>query len=835
MSKGTSYFNSTAWFGQAWGWQNWGCGSNAPQAPSSPAPSVPGGGASTGPKTTLTVTFQSEDAGFANAMGWYNARTGEAGILFKSTNDDGWNAGVKVGDSRSLTVLQSDVDANNIGFFMIPNGANNLSGSLLSAPMKFQVGSNGDGKIVIDREWGSDVVLCGNDVLFSNQVLNKGDYDYVSGTVGTAGQSYQQKMGSQSDGADGILGTMAWDDQGINGWGGSDRDFNDVVFSVTKSGDTNPPPPQNKAPTDIALSSAVISENAAGAVVGMLSTVDPNAGDKHTYSVSDNRFEVVDGQLKLIAGKSLDYEAGSSVQLKVTTTDQGGLSYSESFTISVKDVNEAPTDISITNLSVNENAAGAVIGKLSTSDPDAGNTHSYTVSDSRFEVVNGELKLVAGKSLDFETESSVQLKITTKDQGGLSYYENFTVKVNDVSEAPPNSAPTDISLGGTTVTENVAGAVVGTLSTTDPNAGDSHTYSVNDGRFEVVNGELKLRSGISLNFEDSSSVVVGVTTTDKGGLSYSEDFTITVKDTTEAPTDIILSPFLVDENEFGAAVGTLTTVDDDAGDTHTYKVSDDRFEIVGSQLRLTEEASVDFESEPTITLDVTSTDLQGNSFTKAITVVVRDLNEAPSNPVDDDPAADFVAADAAVGTKVGITVSSVDPDAGDTFSFSLSNDAGGMFAVNPTTGVVTVAGVLEEGMQTITVRATDSHGEYTESDLVVQVGEQVQQFMAFGSSGVDTFLLDLAQEAITTLVGFNRASDCLSFSGVADANANGSIGLSDLFAMVSGVSDFGSGGDIVVDFTSGASLVLQGAGTPSGSVTSMSNLVSSPSTQYQFA
>jgi hypothetical protein len=38
-----------------------------------------------------------------------------------------------------------------------------------------------------------------------------------------------------------------------------------------------------------------------------------------------------------------------------------------------------------------------------------------------------------------------------------------------------------------------------------------------------------------------------------------------------------------------------------------------------------------------------------------------------------------------------------------------------------------------------------------------------------------------------------------------------------------------------VDFTTGASLILQGAGTPGGSVNSMSNLVSSPSTQYQFA
>jgi Domain of unknown function (DUF4114)/Cadherin domain len=732
MGKGTptNFFDFNKWFGNSVSWQNW--GQSGPKGPSSTSPA--NSGDASGPTTTLTVTFNSEEAGYANAMGWYNARTGEAGILFKNTNDDGCNAGVKAGDTRSLTVLQSDVDANNVGFFLIPNGANELSSSTLSSTMKFQVGSSGNGKIVIDRQWGNDVVLSGSEVLFSNQVHNKGDFDYVSGKVGTQGQTWAQKMGAQSDGSDGILGTMAWDDQAMNNCGGTDRDFNDVVFTVTKSGGTNPPP--NGAPTDLNLSSATINENVAGGVIGMLSTVDPNAGDKHTYSVSDSRFEVVNGQLKLTAGTSLNHESGGSIQLKVTTTDQGGLSYFENFTIKVNDVNEAPTDISISNLSVDENAGGDVIGKLSTVDPDAGDKHSYSVSDSRFEVVNGELKLIAGKSLDYETESSVQLKITTKDQGGLSYTESLTVKVNDVNEAPPNGAPTDITLSGGVLTENVEGAVIGTLSTVDPNVGDTHTYEISDDRFEVVGNQLQLKSGVTLNYEEESGFGITVTTTDKGGLSYSEDFTITVKDVAEAPVDIFLFPTTVDENASGAVIGTLVAIDEDGGDMHTYKVDDQRFEVAGNELRLTAGSSLDYEEEPTVTINVTATDQLGNSLTKEITIDVQDVDE-------------------------GVAM------------------------------------------------------------------------MAFGTGGVDTFLLDLGQEAVTTLVGFSRTNDRLAFSGVADADANGSIGMSDLFAMVSGVSDFGAGNDIVVDFTTGASLVLQGAGT--GSVTSMSNLVSSPSSQYQFA
>ena len=97
-------------------------------------------------------------------------------------------------------------------------------------------------------------------------------------------------------------------------------------------------------------------------MVGNLSTTDVDDSDTHTYAVSDARFEVVDGQLKLKDGVSLDHEAGDTVSLDVTTTDAGGLSYTETFSISVGDVNEVASDIALDNTSVAENAAGAVVG-----------------------------------------------------------------------------------------------------------------------------------------------------------------------------------------------------------------------------------------------------------------------------------------------------------------------------------------------------------------------------------------------------------------------------------------------------------------------------------------
>ena len=45
--------------------------------------------------------------------------------------------------------------------------------------------------------------------------------------------------------------------------------------------------------------------------------------DSHTFVVSDDRFEVADGQLRLKPGVSLDHEEAASVEVDVTATDAG--------------------------------------------------------------------------------------------------------------------------------------------------------------------------------------------------------------------------------------------------------------------------------------------------------------------------------------------------------------------------------------------------------------------------------------------------------------------------------------------------------------------------------
>ncbi|MCB5175416.1 cadherin domain-containing protein [Microvirga sp. SM9] len=201
-------------------------------------------------------------------------------------------------------------------------------------------------------------------------------------------------------------------------------------------------------------------------------------------------------------------------------------------------VNEAPSDITLSNASVPENSGGGTpVGFLSATDPNAGDAFTYSlVSDpgAKFQIVNDQLQVRPGAVLDYETQSSHQVTIRVTDQSGLSYDEVFTIAVGDVQEGSPNQAPTNLALSGTAVKENSAGGqYIGMLSATDPNAGDTFTYSIvsdPDSKFQVAGSQLQVRQGAILDFETKTSHQLTLRVTDQSGLSYDKSFTISVVD-----------------------------------------------------------------------------------------------------------------------------------------------------------------------------------------------------------------------------------------------------------------------------------------------------------------
>lgn len=200
--------------------------------------------------------------------------------------------------------------------------------------------------------------------------------------------------------------------------------------------------------------------------------------------------------------------------------------------------NAAPTDVTLSNASINENSAGGtLIGMLGAIDPNAGDTFTYTIlndQDAKFQIAGNQLQVRSGAVLDYESKTAHQVTVRVTDQGGLSYDEVFAIAVNDVSETPTNQAPTNLSLSGTSIKENAAGGqYIGLLSATDPNAGDTLTYSIKsdpDAKFQVVGNQLQVRAGAVIDYETKTSHQVTLRVTDQGGLSYEKAFTIQVLD-----------------------------------------------------------------------------------------------------------------------------------------------------------------------------------------------------------------------------------------------------------------------------------------------------------------
>ncbi|MFZ4409274.1 MAG: VCBS domain-containing protein, partial [Paracraurococcus sp.] len=129
----------------------------------------------------------------------------------------------------------------------------------------------------------------------------------------------------------------------------------------------------------------------------------------------------------------------------------------------------------------------------------------------------------------------------------------------------PNQAPTAVTLSAATVAENAAGAAIGTLGVVDPNDAGGFTFALSDSRFEVSGTTLKLKAGVSLDFEAAASLPLTVTATDPGGLSKAQAFTITVTNVNEAATIGGTGTGSVAEDGTLTAGAALTVTDPDAG------------------------------------------------------------------------------------------------------------------------------------------------------------------------------------------------------------------------------------------------------------------------------
>ncbi len=310
----------------------------------------------------------------------------------------------------------------------------------------------------------------------------------------------------------------------------------------------------NDAPTDLALLNSTVAENqSSGAVVGNFTTSDADFGDSHAYTLvagtgsTDNGLFTISGTT-LKTAASFDFETKSSYSIRVRTSDLSGVPFEKALTINITNVNESPTDITLSKSSVDENqGVGAVVGNFTTTDPDAGDSHGYILVSGTGSGDNG-LFTLSGNTLktavtfDYEAKSTYSIRAQSIDAGMLAVEKIFSITIINA-----NDAPTDIALSINAVAENQpVGTAIGSLSTTDTDAGDSHTYTLvggtggNDNGLFTISGNT-LKTAASFDYELKSSYSIRVRSADAGSLFVDKVFTINVINLNEMPTEFLVT------------------------------------------------------------------------------------------------------------------------------------------------------------------------------------------------------------------------------------------------------------------------------------------------------
>ncbi len=157
----------------------------------------------------------------------------------------------------------------------------------------------------------------------------------------------------------------------------------------------------------------------------------------------------------------------------VTITTPGGTSNGVAFTVVT---NQAPTAVGLSPQSVAENTpGGTAIGNFSTTDPDAGDTFTYTLvsgagsTDNGAFSINGSGQLVITAAPDYEAQATYAIRVRATDQDGLWFEQTFSIAVTDVAEDLTVSTTQTIPAGtwqNVTITGTGAATLGGTLTVT---------------------------------------------------------------------------------------------------------------------------------------------------------------------------------------------------------------------------------------------------------------------------------------------------------------------------------------------------------------------------------
>ncbi len=213
---------------------------------------------------------------------------------------------------------------------------------------------------------------------------------------------------------------------------------------------------------------------------------------------------------------------------------------------------------------------------------------------------------------------------------------------------------------------------------------------------------------------------------------------------------------------------TISNIPDDATLSAGERNEDGSWTVSADDLDgLTLTVPADMDGDFDISVAVTSTDGVADPATTVATLTIPKIEHAPEQVALDN---NSVLEDAAVGDVIG-TVSAFDPN-GDGLTYSLADDADGMFTIDPETGEIKLAGELDfEATENYSVTVNVSDGEHvTQQIFAIDVGDVNEAVHSIALDN-DSIMEDAAVgDVVGTVTGVDPENDTLGFSLSDDAN-----------------------------------------------------------------
>ena len=507
---------------------------------------------------------------------------------------------------------------------------------------------------------------------------------------------------------------------------------------------------------------------------------DIDAGDSLTYSASVNgsplpTWLVLDASAGVFSGTPLNDDVGE-LNVTVLATDSAGESVSDTFTITVVNVNDPPV-VENQTLAVSTDAeVGTVVGVVAANDPDVGDTLEFAITDGTLEptfsldTATGEVTLnvndglVDGVTFPFDVQVS--------DSGNPSLSDTATVTIVVSENQPPVANP----VADQTATEDEPFSFSVVDAFTDPeNEVLTFAATLDDGSalpawlsFDAANATF---SGTPSN-DDTGELAIRVTATDLSANTGTTSFSLLINNVNDAPQVSVIPDLTSPEDaQFDFDAAPFFT-DIDPADTLVFSAN----LISGDSLPqwLTISSAGQFSGTPTnddvasLAIEVTATDSAGAATSGAFNLTVLNVNDAPV--VGD---ANFTISRAVVVGDVIGEVVATDDDVTDTLTFEvIDGNASNTFVIDAVTGDVTVndvAGLSSSLTFDLTVEVTD--GDLTDTSLVqvefLNNAPTVQEIADSQVQAGDALAIDVANAFVDT-----DAGDALTLSVALDGGAD---------------------------------------------------------------